>query len=267
MLQHLKRLKYYKYLFFFSTTVQIFVVVCGLYFLFQQFTIETSFEDQFATLERNQELYSQLKKQVTQNPYPQNENPQKLKAFYISMGKIENLVQQIGHPNLTSSYREFESKPQSPMNLLSYEEAIAGQNQPTLYKLFSQSQSNKNVVIILGILSLFFGLILPLIIIAQVAKLLRQVQKDINDKAVQISSDWIREKNRHGDDAFKNVEFWAKIGLTSIGQSSQMSSNPVAILVGDLALQIRAELDRQNSEPPTNENKDDSSDKDNIHSL
>jgi hypothetical protein len=262
MIQHLRRLKYYKYLFFFSTTVQIFVIVCGIYFLFLQLSIDTNFEGEFSRLEKQQSLYNELKAKVSQSKYPDSESPKGLKEFYISLGQIENIVQQIDNPELRQAYQRFEENPRGQFELWKYEESISEKRQENLYRLFSKSQSNKNIIIAIGLLSLFFGLILPIFIIAQVSKLLRRIQKDINEKAVQISSEWIQEKNRHGDEAFKSFEFWAKIGLTSIGQSSRMTNHPMALLLGDLALQIRTELERNKGESPSGEK-----DADNIHSL
>jgi Sec-independent protein translocase protein TatA/cell division protein FtsB len=100
------------------------------------------------------------------------------------------------------------------------------------------------LIIITGVITLLFGLILPTIISSYMGRALNNARKEMQNAALEFIKAWGEAKAGMGEDAFKNVEFWLQILLLVGQQTSRLSSHPAAQITGELAYLVRIELQK-----------------------
>lgn len=167
--------------------------------------------------------------------------------------ELKNLLQQLHtgpvEHDLTVLISTF--KNQSQAHLL--REQLTGIKQQLWLDLKSQIKSNDNktrLLIVTGLLTLIFGLILPSFIIYLMSQGLNHIRIEMQNTVFDFIKNWNITRDNFGDEAFKNVEFWLQIILLIGSTGGRMSSHPVAKISSELAHIIRLELQKKNSVKP-----------------
>ncbi len=107
-------------------------------------------------------------------------------------------------------------------------------------------------LIAIGLITLLFGIILPLVVMARITSTIRALRQEIQRSVFDFLRNWRQTEQDFAaqDGAFKNPEFWLQIALLCGQFFGQASSNPAAQMAGEIALTIRNEL-KKNRSPAT----------------
>lgn len=132
---------------------------------------------------------------------------------------------------------------------------IAGseREQRLLIQLRTQLDDKRLQLILIGVLSLIFGIVLPGLLGSLITKLSLKAKKSLEDKVKAWLTDWHNEAEKH-QEAFKNPAFWTRISVISIEHFSPLVNHPAAKYIGQLSKEIHRELDKKH---PTDEPVDD----------
>lgn len=106
------------------------------------------------------------------------------------------------------------------------------------YKAQSKSQQQ---LIIIGVLTLIFGLFLPMAIIALMAKLGLLAKNKTEDHVKEWILQWQKENARHSD-PYKSPEFWSRILVISIEHFAPVVDHPAAKYLGEISGEIKKEM-------------------------
>ncbi len=97
-----------------------------------------------------------------------------------------------------------------------------------------------------GILTLIFGIVLPMSVMALMARAINTLRHEIQGSVLDFLRNWRKTEQDYSGDApaFKNPEFWLQIALLSGQFFGQVSVNPAVQVAGEIAFTIRQELQR-----------------------
>jgi hypothetical protein len=125
----------------------------------------------------------------------------------------------------------------------------------TLYNDLTEAMQSLDTIhkefIIIGLVVLIFGILIPFFIFRFVHSVLQNLRKEIERTAYDFVKTWSAEKAKMGNEAFKNIEFWLKIGLTFGTHSGRMSRHPIAQMLGEISYIVNTELARLEAESQT----------------
>ncbi len=110
----------------------------------------------------------------------------------------------------------------------------------------ANTTATQKELIATGILTLAFGVILPMVLIALIGRAIQTLRREIQSSVLDFLRSWRKAETDYSSDApaFKNPEFWLQIALL-VGQLfGQVSTNPAMQVAGEIALTIRQELQR-----------------------
>ncbi len=91
---------------------------------------------------------------------------------------------------------------------------------------------------------IIFGVILPYLIAKKIQHRLEELKKEVEIQIQNWVKTWIKELNFYGQDAYKNPDFWLKIGLLAVEQAAQYTSHPGVYMGAEMARIVRMELDK-----------------------
>jgi hypothetical protein len=101
---------------------------------------------------------------------------------------------------------------------------------------------NQIELILVGIITLLFGIILPQFILYLIGRTLNRLRLEMQNSVKDFLKSWNQTSTAFGPKPFQNVEFWLQILLLAGEQSSRLSGHPAARIAGELAFIIRQEL-------------------------
>lgn len=101
------------------------------------------------------------------------------------------------------------------------------------------------LIIVVSLLSLTFGLLLPLYCFARISRILVRTKDDLQKAAQNIVAEWLKAAHRFGEDPFRNIEFWLHIVLIAAAYVGESSRHPAAQIAGELAHLVRRELKKK----------------------
>jgi hypothetical protein len=107
---------------------------------------------------------------------------------------------------------------------------------------FAQHNNTARLLIWTGLLTLFFGLVLPCFAIYAMGRALNAIRVEMQNTAISIVKTWSETQASFGDGAFKNLEFWLQVLLLVGSYSSKLSAHPTLQVTGELAHIVRLEL-------------------------
>lgn len=103
-------------------------------------------------------------------------------------------------------------------------------------------QSRTRTLMIVGIITLLFGLIMPGLLFVVLGRTLNRIRTEMQNAALEFIRGWAEARAGFGDDAFKSVEFWLQVLLLLGHQAGHLSSHPAVQVTSELAHLIRLEL-------------------------
>lgn len=115
----------------------------------------------------------------------------------------------------------------------------------TLQSQTERGHSKTQILIMVGLATLLFGLVLPIIIMYFMGRTLQGIRREMQSAALDFIRSWAEAKAGFGDEAFRNVEFWLQILLLLGERTSHLSSHPVVQITGEIAYLIRLELKKK----------------------
>ena len=241
-------------------TVQALVCIVGLYFLFSYFVTDSSLISEIEESKIKAEQIQVLEELSKNTVYPAKKSNENLKNFYFNLGRLEKQVSIIDHPDLTKAYKEFEKNSDTLNTLKIPKQVKTAEFLQPIDMIYQLQSRNKVSLIFCGILALIFGFLVPAFIFGLAGKTLKNFHSSLQKQAAEISANWVKELERFDGDAFKNLKFWINISLMAVTRSSRLSNHPGFNLVGDIAEQIKLELEKQIAEQEKSRGE-------NIHSL
>lgn len=165
--------------------------------------------------------------------------------------ELKNLLQQLNSAQqeiqLNDDLSTLLSATENPSQFISTREQIENIKKQMLHNLKLQIESSNNstqLLIVIGLLTLIFGLILPSMIFYLMSRGLNKIRLEIQKSAIEFIKDWGKIRDQFGNDAFKNAEFWLQIILLLGSFSGRMSSHPLAQISSEFAHLIRLELQK-----------------------
>jgi hypothetical protein len=108
-------------------------------------------------------------------------------------------------------------------------------------------EHNQVELIVTGLLTLIFGLLLPQAALYMMGRALNRVRLEMQNTVREILKSWNETSMAFGPKPFQNVEFWLQILLLAGEQTGRMSGHPMAQIAAEMAYLVRQELRR----PPT----------------
>ena len=109
---------------------------------------------------------------------------------------------------------------------------------------FSDSPTQVKELIIVGILTLTFGIILPSYIFYRMGRMMSHVRGELVNAAREIAKEWMQQFEKYDQEPFKNVDFWTNAVLLSAEQLGRYYSHPMAQFGGELAGLVRMEINK-----------------------
>lgn len=97
-------------------------------------------------------------------------------------------------------------------------------------------------LIIVGLLTFVFGLVLPMYLFFKIGSMLNDARKELEEAARQIAREWMKQFEKYDEQAFKNVDFWMNALLLGAEQVGRYYHHPIANLGGELARLVRQEI-------------------------
>jgi hypothetical protein len=104
-------------------------------------------------------------------------------------------------------------------------------------------------LILTGLITLVFGIILPQFLIFKLAHTLNTIRIEMQNSAREFIKTWAETRAGFDDGAFKNVDFWLQIILLSTQHASRLSSHPALQVTSEMAYLLREELKKNSSRP------------------
>ncbi len=101
---------------------------------------------------------------------------------------------------------------------------------------------NQIELILTGLLTLLFGIVLPQFVLYLIARTMNRVRVEMQNTVRDILKSFNETSAAFGPKPFQNVEFWLQILLLSGEQASRLSRHPVAHIAGEMAFLVRQEL-------------------------
>ncbi len=115
----------------------------------------------------------------------------------------------------------------------------------TKFEMFDDAARS---AIVFGFLTLFLGIIMPLVLIALIAKLSAKAKTQVERQLSKSIAQWVQSKESYGEQAFKNPKFWAEISLVLVENLNIYWSSPASTVLNELAPIIRSEISKTNQE-------------------
>lgn len=91
---------------------------------------------------------------------------------------------------------------------------------------------------------IIFGVGMPYMLAQKIQVKIKELKKEVEIQIQNWVKTWIKELNFYGQDAYKNPDFWLKIGLLAVEQAAQYTSHPGVYMGAEMARIVRMELDK-----------------------
>lgn len=113
----------------------------------------------------------------------------------------------------------------------------------------SKSPTQVKELIIIGALTMTFGILLPTYIFYQMTNMAKQIRNELANAAREIAKEWMQQFEKYDQEPFRNVDFWANAVLLSAEQMGRYYNHPLAQFSGEMAGLVRTEINKIRRKP------------------
>jgi hypothetical protein len=139
-------------------------------------------------------------------------------------------------------------------SLLELKNSIISQTNKKYQESFEKNQSlakdyadKQFQLLLIGVLSFFFGILFPLLILQLMFKAGMLATEKTEDHVKAWVIQW-QQENKNYNEPFKSPEFWSRIAIISLEHFAPLIDHPAAQYVGDISAEIKSQM-RHSSEP------------------
>jgi len=241
----IKKIQLYKKLLIVFMALNVFSMALGLVFTAQYFTSQKKIQSESNQITQQYQIINQVEKLYSiKKPeelfIPNSKMYIKLNQYFSKDYKQDdfNKKYQAYFKRLEPNLKVYDWEKLKVFNE-SYKLQIL-ERQTALVTLSSQTQKNW---ISIGLLTLIFGIILPITLLSLISRLIYKVQKALYAK----TTDWLkdlRQEKWKNKKAFQSPEFWMKVSLISIEHWAKYGQHPVLQFSSELSGIIKDELNK-----------------------
>ena len=138
--------------------------------------------------------------------------------------------------------------PLNKESLLAQKNTIAELAHKKYITSFEQSQSlvkdyadKQFQLVLIGVLSFFFGVLFPLLVLQLLFKAGMLAKQKTEDHVKAWVIQWQRE-NRNFEEPFKSPEFWSRVAVISLEHFAPLVDHPAAQYVGEISAEIKSQM-------------------------
>lgn len=249
-----KKLVLYKRLLVFFIVLNVFSILLSSILGINFFTSKRSTNNKFLTKTEQINTIQKLEEK-TQSLYD-TDNNKKITEFHIwsllnTNKKLQDRIIEkssgfVKSKELTNFELFFKDGKNLDKNQISFLAQFLVTERKALFKelqdIHTDYTNHSHVLILTGLGTLIFGLILPLLIITLLTKLINETRLRLEKKALNWFDEFLKEKTAMGDGAFKSPEFWLKVFILSVEYIAPYSNHPIANYGSHISKLVRIEL-------------------------
>ena len=159
--------------------------------------------------------------------------------------RIKNYAQEIHATTLPVDFSPLINTPENAASLRQIAtefQTIKAATYNALEQRLTTYRSNMRELLVIGFITLLFGLILPLLCLYLLGRALNGIRREMQAAALRVVGEWSETRLQFGEGAFRNMEFWLKMLCLAGEQTRHLSYHPAAQVVSEFAFLIRHEL-------------------------
>ena len=255
--QQLRRWRIYKTLFVLFIAINIFsltlsIVLGSRYFSSKGLLAEQQQKvlNEIAIAERSLRASKNLKEHFSHSRLVKLKTEDQEKNILFVLNELQNMLQgaqKLGLSPQLEAKLVSDGKTTKKLDALRADlELSKANNYDKLQKNLKAFKSANVEIVITGLVTLVFGVFLPLLMIYLMGRAMNRVRQELFSLVQEILKDWNSAIGSFGDQPFRNVEFWLQILLLVGSHGSRLSHHPVAMVSGELAHILRLELQKNN---------------------
>lgn len=235
-----QQIKIYKNLLIVFWAINIFSVVTASVIAFYYFNTP---HNEFSELSRNKLTLGESLSRISKL----NSNSKANEIFLINK-EISNYNWAPTYTLPLSKKKLLDKKPELLKRLID----DINESESDSQRLYEANSKKQKQLIIIGVVTLIFGLFLPLAILVLMSKLgflaKRKTEDHIKDWILQ----WQKEHSNY-DEAYKSPEFWSRILIISVEHFSPLIDHPAASYIGEVSGEIKKEMLKNSVNPKSYE--------------
>lgn len=232
--------------------LNVFCVVSGFVLSFNYWGFKQSLRDQHRTELEKLSATADLERQVAELENLLYNGPKlERAALFREATEWQKLQSYLHASGLSNKFPFSEATVATPKSGLAYLKDIktnlADERKKAFNKVSEMVESYSDTtreIIIIGALTLLFGLVIPGFIVWRLTRLLKRTTEQLRQTAREIADEWLRQNDKFGADGFKTVEFWVEMALLATQFTGRAANHPMAQLAGELAGLVRQEIEK-----------------------
>ncbi|MDZ4678060.1 MAG: hypothetical protein SGI74_11205 [Oligoflexia bacterium] len=114
-----------------------------------------------------------------------------------------------------------------------------------LIEYFKTHEQSVLTLTAVGAGTFVFGIYLPIYLMAQLGKVIKEIKTQTEHMVAQWVSGWFENYNQYEEDAIKDPRFWLNMVLLTTEIFGDHSKHPAARLIGEFAPILRQEIQKQ----------------------
>lgn len=240
-----KRIKIYKNLLLAVWTLNLVLIFTGLIFVYAYFSNHYNFEESFKLqLAKVSEIDRLLLELEQFDP-----NTAWTGQKWVALGTIKARTENLNVSKNSGIDSLFLS--QTPPDLSALKAALIEEKTEVFNRLSKSSEKLGHYrieILIVGIASVIFGIVIPLILILKLRAKTKAFQQRIENQVVEGLKIWRQQSQKHSGGVGASSVFWTEFALLTFGQVCKEIDHPLAFYATQLANRIIQEMQSEESQ-------------------